>query len=84
MSQDLIAKKPPTSGGATGTICGRTGLYKASDGKITAVLLIKKGDAFPPFVGASGTTKTTWYAVTEGTDGARTGFESVTVAAGTV
>lgn len=83
MSQDLIAKKPPSGGGATGTTCTKTGLYKASDGKITSVLLIKRNDPFPPFVGASGTTKTTWYAVTESSDGSRTGFESVTVAAGT-
>jgi hypothetical protein len=83
MSEDLFAKPKPT-GGTTGSLCGKTGLYKASDGKITSVLLIRKGDAFPPFVGASGTTKTTWYAVTDTADGSRTSFESVTVAAGTI
>lgn len=83
MSQELTANKAPSGGGATGTTCGKTGLYKASDGKIESVLLIKKGDAFPPFVGASGTTKTTWYAVTEGADGSRESFTSVKVAAGT-
>jgi hypothetical protein len=81
MSQDT--RKPP-SGGSTGQICAATSLYKASDGKITSVLLVKKGEAFPPFVGASGTTKTTWTAVTESSDGGKTGFQSVTVPAGTV
>ncbi len=81
MSEDLIARK--TSGGATGTICGKTGLYKATDGKLESVLLIKRGDAFPPFVGANGTTKTTWYVVSS-TDSSRTSFESVKVTAGTI
>lgn len=77
---DLTATK--TSGGTTGTTCGKTGLYKASDGRIVSVLLIKKGDPFPPFVGANGTTKTTWYAVSSSSDGTKTSFESVTVSAG--
>lgn len=81
MSQDL--KKPPSGGGATGTTCSKTGLYKATDGKIESVLLIKKGDPFPAFVGASGTTKTTWYAVSS-SDSSRTSFESVRVTAGTI
>ncbi|HEX2272060.1 MAG TPA: hypothetical protein VHH35_21135 [Pyrinomonadaceae bacterium] len=81
MSEDLTAIK--TTGGTTGSLCSRTGLYRATDGKIVSVLLIKKGDTFPPFVGASGTTKTTWYAVTD-RDSTKSSFESVTVAAGTV
>lgn len=85
MSQELNQEfKRPPSGGATGTTCSKTGLYKASDGKITSVLMIRRGDAFPPFIGATGTTKTTWYAVTEGSDGSRTSFESVTATTGSV
>ena len=82
MSQEL--KAAPSGGGASGTICARTALYKASDGKITSVLMIKKGDPYPNFVGATGTTRTTWTAVTESSDGSRSGFQAVTAPAGSV
>lgn len=82
MSQEL--KAAPSGGGASGTVCTKTGLYKASDGKITSVLLVKKNDTFPNFVGSSGTTRTTWYAVTESSDGSRSGFQSVTAEAGAI
>lgn len=82
MSQEL--KAAPSGGGASGSICTRTALYKASDGKITSVLMIKKGDPFPKFVGGTGTTSTTWTAVTTTSDGNRGSFESVNVAAGSI
>ena len=83
MSQESVAKKAPT-GGASGSTCGVTGLYKASDGKITSVLLINRGDPFPNFVGSTGTTRTTWSPVTESSDGSRGGFQSVTAPTGSV
>ena len=82
MSQDQ--KAAPPSGGASGSICGKTGLYKASDGKITSVLLVKAGDPFPKFPGGTGTTSTTWTSVSATSDGSRGTFESVNVAAGTI
>lgn len=82
MSQDNV-RKAPTSG-ASGSTCGATGLYKATDGKITSILLIKRGDPFPNFVGSTGTTRTTWNPVTESSDGNRASFQAVGVAAGTL
>lgn len=82
MSQEL--KKPPTGGYTSGTTCTKTGLYKATDGKMEFVELIRKGDPFPKYPGGTGTTNTTWTAASEAADGNKTGFEAVKVAAGTI
>jgi len=82
MSQDLTAKKPPS--GASGTTCSKTGLYKATDGKMEFVELIRRGSIFPKFPGGNGTTNTTWTAVSESADGSRTSFTAVKVSAGTL
>jgi hypothetical protein len=89
MNQDLINQefaKPPsgTNGGATGTICSDTSLYKANDGKIEFVELIQAGDAFPPFPGGTGKKSTTWVKLNKTTDGSKQSFEGVLVPAGTL
>lgn len=75
-------RKAPT-GGATGTTCTKSGIYKATDGKMEFVEFIRKGQSFPKYPGANGTSNTTWTPVTESADGARKGFTAVKVSAGT-
>lgn len=83
MSQEF--KKPPTSTTYTsGTTCPRTGLYKASDGKMEFVELVRKGDPFPKYPGGTGTNTAYWTAVTEATDGNKTSYDAVKVSAGTI
>lgn len=90
-SQDLNAFKPPagTVSGTTGSICTKTGVYRCTDNKAQYLEVIAQGDAFPPFPGGKGTSKTTWTlmssttAGTAATDG-NGGFKSVMVDAGTV
>ncbi len=79
-SQTSAASLTP-SGGTTGSICSKTGPYKASDGRIETVVLVKKGEKFPAFPGGTGTTATSWSPV-GGSDSSRGGFTSVKVAAG--
>jgi len=79
--QDFQAAKTGT--GSTGTICTKTGLYKASDGKIEFIELIEDGQSFPPFPGGNGKKSTTWTRLSVSSDGNKTGFESVLVPAGT-
>lgn len=67
------------TGYATGTICPKTGSYKSSTKYIDTIVVIAKGDKFP--AGSDGA-KTTWSALSTSTDGSKTGFESVKVAAG--
>jgi hypothetical protein len=75
------SKKPAP--GTSGTTCTKTGLYKASDGKIEFVVQVEKGKPFPKFPGGSGTSNTTWTAVGS-SDSDRSSFEAVKVAAGTM
>ena len=72
------------NGFTTGTICGDTSLYKCTDNKVEYIEYIAKGDAFPNFPGGNGKGRATWYPLTIATDGARTGFDSVMVDAGTI
>lgn len=81
MSQEL-AKKPAPTEGVTGSTCTKTGLYKATDGRMEFVRLIKQDEKYPAYPGGTGSTKTTWTAVSSSTDGSREGFESVKVSAG--
>ena len=98
MNQDVIASQDATqdatalgggnstysttTGYATGTICGRSGNYRASNKYMDVVVAYAQGDIFLP--GPDGK-KTTWYALTRtlstNSDGS---FSSVKVAAGTI
>jgi hypothetical protein len=79
--------------GATGTVCMKNGLYKATDNKAQYIELIAAGATFPPLPGGKGTKSTTWYLVQQttttvtGEGGTVTmtrdgGFSSVLVPAG--
>ena len=46
-----------STGGATGTTCTETSLYKATDGKVEFIELIEAGSAYPPFPGGKGTNR---------------------------
>lgn len=67
-------------GYATGTVCPKTGNYKSSNQYMDTIVAVAKGDKFP--AGTDGA-KTTWTALSSSTDGSKTGFEAVKVAAGT-
>ena len=70
--------------GATGVICKKNGLYKASDGKIEFIEYIDENTAFPPFPGGTGTASCTWTLLSLTADGNRTSFSPVKVAAGSL
>jgi len=78
MSQE--SKAVSTASGAT---CTKTGLYKATDGKIEIIQYIYQGSPFPPFPGGTAKTGCTWTALSSTADGSRKGFTAVKVAAGT-
>ena len=69
-----------TISGATGTICTRSGLYKATDRRAQYVEMYYVGDAFRNFPAGKGTKTTTWYLVT----GTSTSAVSSTDGTGTV
>lgn len=85
-----------TISGATGTICTKSGVYKATDRRAQYLEMYFVGDAFRNFPGSKGTKTTTWYLVTgtssssvTNTDGTGTvttpgdgGFTSVVVSPG--
>ena len=79
MSQEF--KKPGSTTGATGTTCTKTGLYKATDGKIEFVLSIRKGATFPKF--PTGNSNTFWTAVGS-SDASRDSYTSVLAPAGSI
>jgi hypothetical protein len=68
----------------TGQNCPKSGLYKATDGKIELIEYIALNTAFPAFGGGSGTKKCTWTRLSVSSDGNRTSFTAVKVAAGTI
>jgi hypothetical protein len=86
-----------TISGATGAVCTKDGLYKATDRRAQYLELYSVGDIFRNFPGGKGTKTTTWYLVTgtststvTSTDGTGTvtapddgGFTSVVVSPGT-
>jgi len=89
MSQDLVLDTAKggtgtTSGGSTGQTCAKTGLYKATDGKIEFIEYIAQGTAFPPFPGGNGNKKCTWSRLSLATDGGQGSFTAVKVDAGTL
>ena len=85
-----------TISGATGAVCTKSGLYKATDRRAQYVEMYYVGDAFRNFPGGRGTKTTTGYLVTgtstssvSSTDGTGTvttpgdgGFTSVVVSPG--
>ena len=93
MNQDLVAQQDSvastgngnystTTGYATGTICQRSGNYRASNKYMDIVVPYAKGDVF--FAGPDGK-KTTWYALTATLSTNSSGsFSSVKVDAGTL
>ena len=70
--------------GATGSICAKTSLYKATDGKIEFIEYVVAGTAFPPFPGGKGTKACTWTRLTLASDGSKESFMAVKVAPGTL
>lgn len=95
MNQDLIGQQDTvaaggngtatystTTGYATGTICGRSGNYRASNKYMDIVVAYAKGETF--LAGPDGK-KTTWYALTRSLSTNENGsFDSVKVTAGSV
>lgn len=79
-----FAKAPTTTSGSTGQTCLKTGLYKATDGKIEFIEYYSANDVFRPFPGGNGTKKCTWTKLSVTSDGSRTGFDAVKVEAGTI
>ena len=57
-------KTGTTTGFATGTVCKKSGTYRASNKKIEIIILVVEGEIFPPFPDG---TKTTWYLRTPAT-----------------
>ena len=96
MNQDLVAQQgdavalsgngqgsySTTTGYATGTVCQRSGNYRASNKYLDLILAYAAGEIFLPF---SDGKKCTWYALSPSlstnSDGS---FSSVKVAAGTI
>lgn len=81
MTQEAM-KGGGTTGGGTGTVCGKTGLYKATDGKIEFIVYWAVGDIFGYFPGGNRSKKCTWTYLTLAADGGKTSFTAVKVAAG--
>jgi hypothetical protein len=69
-----------TISGATGTVCTKNGLYKATDNKAQYIELIWVGSNFPPFPGENGNKNATWYLVQEITTAVKGEGGAVTVA----
>jgi 3,4-dihydroxy-2-butanone 4-phosphate synthase len=72
-----------TTGYASGTICPRTGSYKAQNAYMNAIVTVVKNAKFPNFIDGK---KTTWYALNTTSGGTTSdgGFESTRVSAGTL
>lgn len=58
--QDSRSQTP--TGYATGTICPKTDTYRAANQYIENIVVVSKGQAFPPFSDGS---KTIWYPLTK-------------------
>jgi hypothetical protein len=53
-----------TISGATGTVCSKSGLYKATDKRAQYLEMYTVNEIFRKFPGGKGTKDTTWYLVT--------------------
>ncbi len=81
MSQDT-QKAPTTTTGTTGGTCMVSGLYKATDGRIEFIQPFVVGDNFFAFPGGTAKSKCTWTLMSKSTDGSKSTFTAVRVAAG--
>jgi hypothetical protein len=59
-------KTENTTGYPTGTVCKKTGTYRASNKYLEIIIVVAEGEVFPPF---SDGTKTIWYLRTPSTKG---------------
>ena len=66
------------TGFPTGTICAKTGVYRASNQYLELIIVVEEGEFFPPFIGGQ---KTTWYTLKPST---KSTFDAVKVAPGSV
>jgi hypothetical protein len=82
MSQEL-SKNGGTITGTTGGTCSKSGLYKATDGKMEFIQYFVAGEKFFPFPGGNAKTKCTWTLMSRSVDGSKTSFDAVKVAPGT-
>jgi len=57
-------KTGSTTGYATGTVCKKSGTYRASNKYLENIIVMGEGEVFPPF---SDGTKTMWYPRSSGT-----------------
>lgn len=69
--------------GQTGTVCTRTGLYKATDGKTAVIEVYEQGQLYLAYPGGNGKTKCTWTSLSVAEGDSNSGFRSVLVPAGT-
>ena len=83
-STNLTQERVGSSTGTTGTICGETSLYQATDGKMVFIEHIAAGTAFPPYPGGKGNKSCTWTRLSKAVDGGKTSFDSVLVEPGTL
>lgn len=84
LNQDTASKGGGTISGTTGGTCSVSGLYKATDGKIEFIQPYVVGDKFFAFPGGNGKSKCTWTLMSKTSDGSKTSFDAVKVAAGTI
>ena len=82
-SQELSAGGNFGTGFTTGTVCSRTGSYKAENNYMQAIVVVVAGTKFPSFTDGK---KCVWYALSSSTTTTSTsdGFDSVKVSAGTI
>jgi hypothetical protein len=84
MSQELNKLPGGTTTGTTGGTCSVSGLYKATDGRIEFLQSFVAGEKFFAFPGGNAKSKCTWTLMTKTSDGSRTSFSAVKVAAGSL
>ena len=84
MQTQELAAGGGTTTFTTGQNCPKSGLYKATDGKIEFIEYVTLNTAFPAFPGGTGTQKCTWTRLSKAADGGKARFEAVKVSAGTV
>lgn len=65
-----------TTGFATGTVCQKTGVYRAANKYLEVIIVLANGEEFPPFIDGE---KTTWYALEATT---KSDFDAVRVPPG--
>lgn len=91
MSQEFASQDLQAGGGnnggtsyTSGQLCPKSGLWKSTDGKIEIFEYVPVNTPFPLFGGGNGTKKCTWTRLTLASDGGKTSFTAVKVAAGSI